>query len=117
MSVFDDPMKELEQLQARLEEQEDWFQRELDSAKRMIGQVPEPRQPKAPAAAPEAPVRNYANNYGAQPVRKQVKPVQEPEPEEYEPKKKGMGGLMIVAGLEIAGILAILGYWLPYFLK
>ena len=109
------------QLQAQLEEQEDWFERELDSAKRLIGQVPEPRQPRAvpqaPAAAPEAPVRNYANNYGAQPVRKQVSPVQEPAPEEYEPKKKGMGGLWIVAGLEIAGILAILAYWLPYFLK
>ena len=56
--MFDDPNKELAELQAQLEAQEEWFRRELDSAKRMIGQEPERK------AAPAAPVRNYANGYG-----------------------------------------------------
>ena len=108
--MFDDPNKELAALQAQLEAQEEWFQRELDSAKRMIGQEPERK------AAPAAPVRNYANNYGKQPVRKAYVPdipeIQEEEP----PKKKGVRGLVILASLELLGIFGILGYWAWYFL-
>ena len=104
--MFDDPNKELAALQAQLEAQEEWFQRELDSAKRMIGQVPE---------APAAPVRNYANNYGAQPVRKAYVP-NVPPIEEEEPPKKSLRGLVILASLELLGIFAILGYWAWYFL-
>ncbi len=108
--MFDDPNKELADLQAQLEAQEEWFQRELDSAKRMIGQEPERK------AAPAAPVRNYANNYGKQPVRKAYVPdipeIQEEEP----PKKKGVRGLVILASLELLGIFGILGYWAWYFL-
>ena len=108
--MFDDPNKELAELQAQLEAQEEWFRRELDSAKRMIGQEPERK------AAPAAPVRNYANNYGKQPVRKAYVPdipeIQEEEP----PKKKGVRGLVILASLELLGIFAILGYWAWYFL-
>lgn len=108
--MFDDPNKELEALQAQLEAQEEWFRRELDSAKRMIGQAAEV------PAAPAAPVRNYANNYGNQPVRKAYVPdipeIQEEEP----PKKKRLRGLVILASLELLGIFAILGYWAWYFL-
>ena len=108
--MFDDPNKELEALQAQLDAQEEWFQRELDSAKRMIGQEPERK------AAPAAPVRNYANNYGNQPIRKAYVPdipeIQEEEP----PKKKSVRGLVILASLELLGIFAILGYWAWYFL-
>ena len=107
--MFDDPNKELAALQAQLEAQEDWFQKELDSAKRMIGQEPERK------AAPAAPVRNYANNYGKQPVRKAYVP-NVPAIEEKEPPKKGVRGLVILASLELLGIFAILGYWAWYFL-
>ena len=105
--MFDDPNKELAALQAQLETQEEWFRKELDSAKRMIGQ-----QPNTPAA----PARSYANNYGKQPVRKAYVPdipeIQEEEP----PKKKSVRGLLILASLELLGIFAILGYWAWYFL-
>ena len=108
--MFDDPNKELAALQAQLEAQEEWYRQELDSAKRMIGQMPEPK------AAPAAPVRNYANNYGQQPVRKGYVPdipeIQEEEP----PKRKSNRGLLIVASLELLGIFSSLGYWAWYFL-
>ena len=120
MSVFDDPMKELEQLQAQLLEQEEWFQRELDSAKRMIGDLPEARQtaaaPRSVAAA-QPPVRNYANNYGAQPVRMHAAPAAIPEiREEPVPKKKGVKGLLVIAALELLGIGGIAAYWLLFLL-
>ena len=108
--MSDNPRKDLEQLEMLLILDEDWFKRELDSAKRMIGQEPERK------AAPAAPVRNYANNYGKQPVRKAYVPdipeIQEEEP----PKKKGVRGLVILASLELLGIFGILGYWAWYFL-
>ena len=108
--MFDDPKKELAALQAQLEAQEDWFQKELDSAKRMIGQEPERK------AAPAATVRNYANNYGAQPARKPYVPNVPEIREEEPPKKKSVRGLLILATLELLGIFAILGYWAWYFL-
>lgn len=122
MSVFDDPNKELEALQAQLQEQEDWFQRELDSAKRMIGDMPEPRKPQASAtpaasvAGDTVPVRNYANGYGTQAPQKRLKQEENFDRDEFTPKKKGLGGLLILAALETLGILGIAGYWLVYLL-
>ena len=124
MPMFDDPQKELEQLQEKLLEQEEWFQRELDSAKRMIGDLPEerPARTKNAAAAKaakkpsagEAPVRNHANGYGTQPSRKIVQPLQQEDydREELEPRKKSVKGLVILASLETLGILGLIGYWL-----
>ena len=103
-----DPKKELEALQAQLEAQEDWFQKELDSAKRMIGQ-----QPDAPAAAP---VRNYANNYGEKTIQFDI-PGQAAVSEAPVPKQKGIGRLVIVALLELAGIAGIAAYWILVLLK
>ena len=134
MPMFDDPQKELEQLQAKILEQEDWFEKELDSAKRMIGDMSASGKPQSAAAQPKAapvtsaptaaaaktaPVRNYANGYGTQPIRKNVQPLKPEEDydrEELEPKKKGIRGLVILALLETAGILVLGGYWLMYFL-
>ena len=109
MSLFDDPNKELAALQAQLEAQEEWFQKELDSAKRMIGQ-----QPNTPAAS-AAPVRSPSNAYADKPVRKAYVP-HVPQIEEEEPPKKSVRGLLILASLELLGIFAILGYWAWYFL-
>ena len=105
-----DPKKELEALQAQLEAQEDWFQKELDSAKRMIGQ-----QPDAPAAPAAAPVRNYANNYGEKTIQFDI-PGQAAVSEAPVPKK-GIGRLVIVALLELAGIAGIAAYWILVLLK
>ena len=113
---MNDPKKELEALQAHLEAQEDWFQKELDSAKRMIGQ-----QPNAPAAVPAAapaaaPVRNYANNYGEKTIQFDI-PGQAAVSEAPVPKQKGIGRLVIVALLELAGIAGIAAYWILVLLK
>ena len=112
---MNDPKKELEALQAQLEAQEDWFQKELDSAKRMIGQ-----QPDAPAAVPAAApaaasVRNYANNYGEKTIQFDI-PGQTAVSEAPVPKK-GIGRLVIVALLELAGIAGIAAYWILVLLK
>ena len=107
----EDPRKELEQLEMLLTLDEDWFRRELDSAKRMIGEnpnqpAPAPRK-NAPAAAP---VRNYANGYG-QPQSRPA-PVEPPMP-----KGKGIRGLVILASLEVLGILGLAAYWVLVLLR
>jgi len=123
--MFDDPRKELERLQAQLLEDDEWFEKELESARALIGDAPrkpakkngnkaKPRQeevhrkqPKARKAA--APVRNYANNYGQDkpPVRNNgaAKP------------QKGIGGLVVLALLETMGIVGVVAYWLLVLLK
>ena len=115
MAMFDDPKKELEQLQKQLLEEEEWFARELDSAKQMIGDAPAykpakpaPKKasaPKAPEGA--APVRNYANGYGADEKKDKGK----------KKKKKGIRGLVILAALETLGIVGIVAYWILFLLK
>jgi hypothetical protein len=110
MSVFDDPKKELEALQAQIEAQEDWFEKELDSAKRMIGDVPRAAQPTSAAAG--IPARRSP---APAPVRT-VQVRQEPAPVQPEPRKKGIRGLVILAVLELLGIAGIAAYWLLYLL-
>ena len=85
MAVFDDPKKELEQLQSELLEQDELFQRELESARRMIEENP----------------RN----------RKAARSAREEDWEELVPRKKGVLGLLILAAVELLGIAGILGYW------
>ena len=110
MSVFDDPKKELEALQAQLEAQEDWFEKELDSAKRMIGDAPRAARPTSAAAG--VPARNQA---GAVPQHRKKAP-EKPVPVKQQPKKKGIRGLVILAVLELMGIAGIAAYWLLYLL-
>jgi hypothetical protein len=113
--MFDNPKKELEKLEKQLLEDEEWFQRELDTAKRMIGQVPAkqqrpsaPRTPQVPQAAPKsAPVRSSGSKQKAQAV-----PVKEPVE-----KKKSNKGLVILACAEIVGILGLVAYWVLFLLK
>ena len=108
-----DPKKELEALQAHIEAQEDWFERELDSAKRMIGDIP--TSPNPTSAAAGVPARNYPNTAKA---RSAALPVQEelPVTKTKAPKKKGIRGLVILALLELLGILGLAGYWLLFLL-
>ena len=120
----EDSKKELELLEQQLLDNEEWFLRELDSAKRMIGQMPEsaaqqPAAPRASAAATAQPmpgIRNYANGYGQSAPQPRIPEIQAEE-ETPIPKKKSVKGLLILAGLEIAGILALAAYWVLVLLK
>ena len=110
MAVFDDPKKELEALQAQSEAQEDWFEKELDSAKRMIGEVPNGARPTSAAAG--VPVRR---NPAPAPVRRPA--VQDiPVFRDELPPRKGIRGLVILAALELLGIVGIAAYWMVYLL-
>lgn len=110
--MFDDPKKELKALEKQLLEDEAWFEKELDSAKRMIGQVPQkslqataPRTPQAPKPAVKAvPASNAA-------------PAKQKDEKAAQPKKKGIRGLVILASLESLGILGLIVYWLLFILK
>ena len=118
MPMFDDPKKELEQLQEQLLKDEDWFTRELDSAKAMIGDQAVPKKRKTAASSavqaantqkipqPDPRIRNYANGYGTT----------DPARDEAELPKKSNKGLIILALLETLGIVAIAAYWLIFLL-
>ena len=116
MAMFDDPQKELEQLQKQLLEEEEWFSRELDSAKALLGDSRKTRRTglshaasaagaprKAPSAPAEPPVRSQANNHDGKKTR-----AGKPEPA---PKQKSVKGLVILAILETLGIVGIAAYW------
>ena len=107
MAVFDDPKKELERLQAQIEAQEEWFEQELDSAKRLIGDTPRPAKPTSAAAG--VPAHTKAKTTAVRQAAKKEAPVKEP-------KKKGVKGLLILALVEILGIAGIAAYWLLYLL-
>jgi len=115
--MFDDPRKELELLQEQLLKDEEWFEKELDSAKRMIGQQPAAKRAPmpTPSAAPQktAPVRNYANGYGqAAPQTRQV-----PEEKLPQPKTKGVRGPLTLAVIETLCIAGLAVYWVLFLLK
>ena len=133
MPVFDDPRKNLHRLQQELlaEEEEyeeeiseeDWLEQELAEAKALSGYEEQP----------EAPVRNFANGYGAAPqsqsyaagqprsylsgysTYQQERPAyrsQDPQYEDKEiPEEKGIGGLVALAVLLTMGIVAVAAYW------
>lgn len=112
MPMFDDPKQELEKLQAQLLEQEDWFERELDSAKRLIGDMPTPKA---------APARTPADNRGNGPEQPRIREMKlsedAPQPKAKSQKKKKQAkeksnrGLITLAVLETLGILGLVGYW------
>ena len=131
--MFDNPKKELEKLEKQLLEDEEWFQRELDSAKRMIGQVPakqqRPSAPRTPQGSKPAPQSAQARSTGGkkessartaqvkEPAKAPAKvpakaPVKAPEK-----KKKSNKGLVILACAETLGILGLAAYWVLFLLK
>ena len=114
--MFDNPKKELENLQEKLLQDEDWFEKELDSAKRMIGQQPE-KKPAAPAPKKEIkemPVHNAAKGMEDTRIWTRELNFQEEEPQ---PKEKGFKGLLILAALETLGIALVGAYWALVLLK
>ena len=137
MPMFDDPKKELQRLQQELlaEEEyeedyldeEDWLDQEIAEAKALSG-YEEPPQPQ---------VRNYANGYGAQAAPQYQRPAQ-PQQRTYmsgysayreerpdyrahdrafrdqvieEEEEEKLGGLVALACLLTAGIVAVAMYW------
>ena len=112
--MFDDPRKELEELQEKLLQDEDWFEQELDSVKRMIGQKPEKDRvaaAKKKEEAGKAPVRDLAKD-DTQVWTRELNL----EEEKNQVKEKSNKNLVILAVLETLGILAIGAYWLLFLL-
>lgn len=124
--MFDDPRDALKKLEQQLladEEKlapkadDDWFEKELQEAKTLIG---EPRGSAAQKAAGQPrqipdQVRNYANNYGRSvrgsgPVNL-AKSTFDGEVVE-KPKITGIKVLTVIAILETLGILGLAAYWL-----
>ena len=120
--MFDDPREELKKLEQQLlagedqqtqEPEEDWFEKELQEAKALIG---EPRRPAAaqPKQVPQH-VRNYANNYGKSvrgsgPVNLSKGTFKDEVLEK--PKNTSIKVLTVIAILETLGILGLAAYWL-----
>lgn len=127
--MFDDPKKELRRLEQELlaaeyedepEEQEAEFGSEfvfeeedwLREAKALIGEEE------------EIPIRNHANGYGTRPGNyaadfdRTVYDDEEPDEDKAvfvdEPKSKGIGGLVLLALLEVLGIVAIVWWWVQW---
>ena len=117
MPMFDDPKKELERLQEQLLQDEDWFARELDSAKSMLGDLPQ-QKPAAPVQRTVAVEKVRSQTTPAPEPRKNTRPsvaqtaAQEPVKEE----KKSNKGLIILAALETLGIAALAAYWVLFLL-
>jgi hypothetical protein len=105
--MTEDTKMELDKLQRQLAEDEEWFRRELDSAKRMIGQMP--ANTAAPRREKTAPCKTPAAQSRIQ------NPVMQEEP--TMPKQKGIKGLLILATLEILGILGLGAFWVLVLLK
>ena len=120
--MFDDPREELKKLEQQLlagedqqtqNREEDWFEKELQEAKALIG---EPRRPAAPQSkqVPQD-VRNYANNYGKS-VRGSgtVNLSKDTFKDEVleKPKNTSIKVLTVIAILEALGILGLAAYWL-----
>lgn len=117
--MMDESRKELEKLEKQLLADETWFARELDSAKRMIGENPVNK-----TANPAAPRASVAWSAPARPAMPGVSAAttrlpglkKEPALEEYEPPKKGIRGLVILAALETLGIVGVVAYWMLFLL-
>ena len=139
--MFDNPKKELEALEEQLLQHEAWFEKELESAKRMIGQAPQnpPKKQQSAAAgmpkAPKTPAKPAPKKqHSAAGMPKAPKTPAEPAPKKQQsaaagmpkapktpakpaPKKKSVKGLLILASLEFLGILGLAGYWVLVLLK
>ncbi len=114
--MFDDPKRELKRLETELlqEEDGDWLDRELAQAHALLGDEPQEPELDYREFTGTAPVRNYANGYGAQvpemyDEEDSLYADEEPAPL---PRQKGIQGLVLLALLELAGIAGIVLYWL-----
>ncbi len=129
--MFDDPKKTLRRMEEELRaaEREDQEEQEPPFGSEFEFTDDEELIREAKALLREEddiPIRNHANGYGARPMPGAQAPdygrmVYDPEePDEdvavfaQEPKPKGAGGLVILALLELIGILAVILWWLKW---
>ena len=100
MAMFDNPKKELAQLEAQLLKEEEWFNTELAQAKALIGEEPVKKPKAAKPQTQSAPAKKAAGK-------------KQPKKEE---KPKSNAGLVILALLETLGIVGIVAYWILFLL-
>ncbi len=116
--MFDDPKKELKRLEEQLllEEDDGWLET-LAQANALL-QEDDPDMDATRVFQP--PVRNFANGYGtrapaySESYEEYDDFYTDEEPESPSPalREKGIGGLVVLALLEMAGIMGIVLYWL-----
>ena len=120
MNEYEQTKQEALELEKQLQADEEWFRRELDSAKMLIGDKPKYKTaPRKPAEPQEPVIRNYANGYGRK-SEFETGPLgnlMNYDREEFEPPKKGVRGLLILAALETLGIAGVVAYWLLVLLR
>ena len=123
--MFDDPKKELRELEDQLlAAEENKEESGLDDAEfeRLYDEIleefgPKKSAPETPRVSEEAPIRNFANGYGvvrSQPIGTdgdELLPDDEPVPTE-----KGSKGLVFLAILESLAIAGLAVYWTLSFL-
>ena len=114
--MFDDPNKQLTELEDRLLAEEEVPQSgELDDQE--FQALYDEILAEFSSQDDEPPFRNFANGYGRQPAQApkapaaQPVPVPEPAPAPQAPRQKGNGGLILTVTLEILAIAAVLAFW------
>ncbi len=119
MNEYEHSKQEALELEKQIQADEEWFRRELDSAKMMIGDLPMRKNPKAQGYPVDPEIRNYANGYGKKVSYDtgRMGNLMNYDGEEYEPRKKGIRGLLILAVLETLGILGVVAYWMLVLLR
>lgn len=100
MAMFDNPKKELADLEAQLLKEEEWFATELEQAKALIGEEPVKKTKASKPKTEDAPKKKSSG-------KKKVK---------EEEKPKSNRGLVILAILETLGIVGIIAYWVMFLL-
>ncbi len=122
--MFDNPKKELEQLENRLlaaEADGQWLDEELADAHRLLGDIDYEQQPRQDLDATQvfrsagAPVRNYANGYGRGVNYEEQYDYDDGEDfQQYNElsQKRGIRNLVILAVAESLAIVGIIAYWL-----
>ena len=117
--MFDDPKKELERLEEELlaaDKKDDEFERFYADIFDEFGTEPKVEET---APQPQKSGRNYANGYGTRPEK--AEPRKAETAEDYQDtdrrsaparkKKKGNGGLVLLACLECLGIIGVVLWW------
>lgn len=119
--MFDDPRKDLKWLEQQLlaaeqdqeesdedwlEEEQDWLDLELQEARALLGDTP-PRRSKPEDVFQFLEEDDEDDGIPSRPVSRKKRNIR---------KEKGIRGLVVLACLETAGILAVLLWWVVWLL-
>ena len=117
--MFDDPKKELQELEGQLLAAEDAPEKSDETYESILEEYAPRENPDSAAVSTDEPlIRNFANGYGRAVPNEPLgtdgdEILAEDEPA---PAQKGVKGLVILACLECLGIAAIAVYWVMNFL-